>query len=148
MCIRDRLWTVHPKYLDAAGLVALWREALLGRAVLRGETIGYRHHPQLTRFRAQPQPIGALNRYLATIYAEALHRGYNFDRRKVGRARSARRIPETAGQLAFEWAHLLKKLRERQPRRFEELSTVLRPTPHPLFRIVPGPARIWERGVA
>ena len=29
-----RLWTLHPKYLDAQGLVALWREALLARAVL------------------------------------------------------------------------------------------------------------------
>jgi len=24
-----RLWTLHPKYLDARGLVALWREGLL-----------------------------------------------------------------------------------------------------------------------
>ncbi|HZV54530.1 MAG TPA: pyrimidine dimer DNA glycosylase/endonuclease V [Rhodocyclaceae bacterium] len=24
-----RLWTLHPKYLDPKGLVALWREALL-----------------------------------------------------------------------------------------------------------------------
>jgi hypothetical protein len=46
-----RLWTLHPKYLDAAGLVALWREALLARAVLRGRTAGYRHHLQLKRFR-------------------------------------------------------------------------------------------------
>ncbi len=29
-----RLLTVHPKYLDAIGLVALWREALLARAVV------------------------------------------------------------------------------------------------------------------
>ena len=28
-----RLWTLHPKYLDGVGLVALWREALLARAV-------------------------------------------------------------------------------------------------------------------
>jgi hypothetical protein len=47
-----RLWTIHPRYLDSQGLVALWREALLARAVLRGETRGYRHHPQLIRFRA------------------------------------------------------------------------------------------------
>lgn len=38
-----RLWTLHPKYLDAAGLVALWREALLAQKVLRGETKGYKH---------------------------------------------------------------------------------------------------------
>jgi hypothetical protein len=33
-----RLWTLHPKYLDAVGLVALWRGALLAMAVLRGRT--------------------------------------------------------------------------------------------------------------
>jgi len=28
-----RLWTVHPKYLDARGLGAVWREALLALAL-------------------------------------------------------------------------------------------------------------------
>jgi hypothetical protein len=46
-----RLWTLHPRYLDARGLVALWREALLAQKVLQGATRGYRHHPQLARFR-------------------------------------------------------------------------------------------------
>lgn len=31
-----RLWSVHPKYLDARGLVVLWREALRAQAVLPG----------------------------------------------------------------------------------------------------------------
>ena len=143
-----RLWTVHPKYLDPRGLVALWREALLARAVLRGETQGYRSHPQLTRFRDHPQPIRGLNSYLAAVYDEALRRGYRFDRRKLGRERSLHRIPETTGQLAFEWDHLLKKLQQSEPGRFAELSSVTRPAAHPLFRIVPGPVRAWERGAA
>ena len=143
-----RLWTIHPKYLDARGLVALWREALLARAVLRGETLGYRSHPQLTRFRELPRPVPGLNAYLAAVYDEALRRGYCFDRRKLGRARSPRRIPETAGQLAFEWDHLLRKLQQRQPGRFAELSSVTRPAAHPLFRIVRGPVRAWERGAS
>ena len=42
-----RLWSIHPRYLDSMGLVALWREALLAQAVLRGETKGYKFHPQL-----------------------------------------------------------------------------------------------------
>jgi len=140
-----RLWTVHPKYLDSAGLVALWREALLARAVLRGATQGYRHHPQLTRFRSQPNPVGSLNRYLAGVYAEAERRGYAFDRRKLGRARRGRRMAETAGQLAAEWAHLLAKLRRRRPERYRELSALPSPSAHPLFRIVPGPVQPWER---
>lgn len=32
-----RLWTLHPKYLDTKGLVALWREALLAQKVLQGK---------------------------------------------------------------------------------------------------------------
>ena len=43
-----------------AGLVALWREALLVQAVLRGHTVGYRSHPQLARFRAQERPMAAI----------------------------------------------------------------------------------------
>jgi pyrimidine dimer DNA glycosylase len=143
-----RLWTVHPKYLDPVGLVALWREALLARAVLRGETRGYRSHPQLLRFRAHAHPVGALNRYLQAVYGEARRRGYHFDWRKLGRGGPGGRIPESSGQLAFEWGHLLKKLKTRHPARFQELLTVQRPMAHPLFRIVPGPVEGWERGAA
>ena len=46
-----RLWTIHPKYLDVKGLVALWREGLLAQKVLSGKTKGYRNHPQLIRFK-------------------------------------------------------------------------------------------------
>ncbi|MFP5349479.1 MAG: pyrimidine dimer DNA glycosylase/endonuclease V, partial [Gammaproteobacteria bacterium] len=35
-----RLWSLHPRYLDGRGLVALWREALLARKVLAGRTRG------------------------------------------------------------------------------------------------------------
>jgi hypothetical protein len=71
-----RLWSVHPKYLDSRGLVALWREALLAQAVLRGRTNGYVHHPQLQRFRAQPSPLGAIADYLRGVHLEAVRRGY------------------------------------------------------------------------
>ena len=35
-----RLWSLHPRYLDAKGLVALWREGLLAKAVLQGNRYG------------------------------------------------------------------------------------------------------------
>ena len=35
-----RIWSLHPKYLDAKGLVALWRETLLARNVLENKTKG------------------------------------------------------------------------------------------------------------
>ena len=143
-----RLWTLHPKYLDTVGLVALWREALLARTVLRGRTIGYRHHPQLERFRAQPRPVESLNRYLDAVYAESLRRGFSFDRGKLGRPEAGPRIVESSGQLHFEWEHLLAKLLVRNPGRHRRLLLVRRPVPHPLFRLVPGPVRGWERSAS
>ena len=70
-----RLWTIHPHYLDAKGLVALWREALLAQAVLLGRTRGYRHHPQLARFLATPEPAAAVASYLVEVHREAVRRG-------------------------------------------------------------------------
>ena len=66
-----RLWSLHPEYLDARGLVALWREALLARKVLSGGTRGYRSHPQLERFNALPDPVAAIDCYLRHIFEEA-----------------------------------------------------------------------------
>ena len=109
-----RLWTLHPRYLDAAGLVALWREGLLARAVLRGRTRGYRHHPQLERFRSQATPCTAINHYLSAVLAEAVVRGYAFDGRSIRAARGRIAISVSKGQLAHEWQHLLRKLRQRR----------------------------------
>src|SRR5579864_8140209 len=102
-----RLWTIHPRYLDPQGLVALWREALLARAVLRGETVGYRHHPQLERFRGHSAPRTAINAYLVAVFEESQSRGYSFNSKKIGRVRSAVELPATVGQVAHEWRHLL-----------------------------------------
>lgn len=140
-----RLWTIHPRYLDAQGLVALWREALLARAVLRGQTRGYRHHPQLARFRAHPFPRYAINAYLAAIHAEASSRGYSFDARKIGPVRSIRAMPATSGQVSHEWSHLLRKLAARDPRLHRRLRAVRVPLCHPLFKPVKGPLETWER---
>ena len=79
-----RLWTINFKYLDAKGLVALWREALLAKNVLAGLTKGYKNHPQLDRFYAHENAQAAINAYLAEIYAQACARGYKFDAAKVG----------------------------------------------------------------
>ncbi|MGA2330816.1 MAG: pyrimidine dimer DNA glycosylase/endonuclease V [Syntrophales bacterium] len=47
-----RLWSLHPGYVDARGLVALWREGMLARKVLQHQTKGYKNHLQLHRFSA------------------------------------------------------------------------------------------------
>ena len=138
-----RLWTVHPKHLDARGLVALWREGLLARRVLLGRTRGYRHHPQLLRFRAHATPVQAIDGYLWAVYDEACRRGYCFDSSKLGDRLPVARIRETRGQLEYEWKHLRAKVRTRAPRWFAQLEASARA--HPLFRITPGSVRSWER---
>lgn len=140
-----RLWSLHPRYLDPQGLVALWREALLAKAVLRGDTRGYTRHPQLERFKAHGQPRLAINAYLAAIHAEAASRGYAFDRSRIGPLRSVHPIPVTTGQLTFEWLHLQKKLAARNPSLLRRWSGLVMPACHPLFRLRPGPVASWER---
>ena len=140
-----RLWSLHPKYLDPQGLVALWREALLAKAVLRGQTRGYTRHPQLERFRAHPHPRSAINSYLAAVHAEAIHRGYAFDCSKIGPVRTVQPIPVSSGQIACEWLHLQSKLSVRSPAVLAQWSSVLNPTCHPLFRSQAGPVASWER---
>ncbi len=140
-----RLWSLHPKYLDPQGLVALWREALLARAVLRGQTVGYRSHPQLQRFRAHAAPRSAISTYLAGIHAEATVRGYTFDRSKVGPVRQLSSIAVTAGQIAYEWRHLMRKLATRSPALHKRWRGTTAPECHPLLRIRPGVVENWER---
>lgn len=142
---RMRLWTLHPKYLDPQGLVALWREGLLARAVLRGETRGYKHHPQLERFGSHATPRLAINAYLAAIHAESVARGYDFARSKVGPVRHVQPIAVASGQIRHEWSHLLQKLSVRSPALFNQWRDLAEPECHPLFLSCPGPVASWER---
>lgn len=142
-----RLWSLHPSHLDSRGLVALWREALLAQKVLQGLTRGYRHHPQLARFRAHPKPLAAIATYLSAVRDEAVRRGYHFDARKIGTGRSKGRIAVTRGQLAYERGHLLRKLRVRSPKDWAA-QRKLKTRPHPLFLVKPGLVADWERAPA
>lgn len=143
-----RLWSIHPKYLDTKGLLAVWREGLLARKVLAGSTRGYRNHPQLRRFREYGLPLCGIRRYLEGIYLQAKARGYSFDKSKIARGGGVcrRKMRVTSGQLAFEFRHLMVKLKKRDPRKYRELSAVKRISAHPFFRIVPGGSEDWERG--
>jgi hypothetical protein len=140
-----RLWTVHPRYLDPKGLVAAWREALLAQKVLAGATRGYRHHPQLARFQAQDEPVAVVATFLAGIAEEAQRRGYRFDTSRISRRRFRGQLVETDGQLLYEWRHLVAKLRTRAPQLHRQFRGVTMPEAHPLFRVVPGEVREWEK---
>jgi hypothetical protein len=140
-----RLWTIHPRYLDAKGLVALWREALLAQKVLAGGTEGYRNHPQLFRFRSHPAPEAAIAVFLRSILEESRRRGYNFNAGKIAGKKTNRRIRETRGQLLYEWKHLRHKLLHRSRSEYLLTNTIRFPESNPLFEIVRGGVRSWER---
>ncbi|MEO0080728.1 MAG: pyrimidine dimer DNA glycosylase/endonuclease V [candidate division WOR-3 bacterium] len=140
-----RLWSIHPKYLDRTGLVALWREALLAQAVLRGRTRGYRHHPQLERFRKHPRPRLAIAEYLRAVWKEAVRRGYRFDRHKLSPRHRVERIPIATGQVEYEFLLLKQKVRRRDRRWYRMMPRIRTPAVHPLFRVVSGGVADWER---
>jgi len=139
-----RLWSVHPRHLDTKGLLAAWREGLLAQKVLQGQTRGYRHHPQLIRFRAHTDPVGAIAAYLHFVYKESLARGYNFDSTKIAGPGSIVLLPCTRGQLLYEWQHLLEKLRVRSSEKYDAFRDLKEPEASPLFRIVEGDVALWE----
>ena len=140
-----RLWSVHPQYLDVKGLVALWREGLLARKVLHGETRGYTNHPQLERFQGTGKPKEYIDLYLHHVVDEADRRGYNFNRTKLGARASLGPLTVQRGQFQFEREHLHRKLEARDPERARVQESLKEPAPHPLFVITKGPIASWER---
>jgi hypothetical protein len=139
-----RLWSIHPKYLDAKGLVALWREGLLAQKVLKGETRGYRNHPQLDRFKKTGDPIATIGKYLYHIHEESLKRDYNFNQNKISSNRSKMKIDVNSGQVEFERKHLLEKLRSRDLTFYLKIRVLTELNVHPVFRVVTGNIADWE----
>lgn len=140
-----RLWSIHPRYLDAKGLVAVWREGLLAKKVLEGKTKGYKNHPQLIRFRATKDPLQAICAYLYFIWLEAERRGYRFDISKISPVEAWGLLSVTTGQLEFEFSHLLGKLFSRDKQQWALLRNVQSIQPHPIFKVIPGPVEQWEK---
>ena len=143
-----RLWSIHPRYLDRIGLVAVWREGLLAKRVLEGKTKGYRNHPQLLRFKGYRKPVDLIDAYLFQVYLEAERRGYSFDRSKIRIVKMRGALAVTRGQLEYEFVRLLKKLEARDEKKFEELKGVDPKTiePNPVFEVVDGEVENWEIG--
>lgn len=140
-----RLWSLHPKYLDAKGLVAVWREGLLARKVIEGKTKGYTKHPQLMRFRQHPYPDVAIDYYLKRVFFEAAKRGYRFDENKINtNPISIEKILTSRGQVDYEWKHLLNKLKYRDRFLYHRLKKITKVEAHPLFKIIAGKVEDWE----
>ncbi len=142
-----RIWSLHPRYLDSQGLVALWREGLLAQKVLGGHTKGYKNHPQLVRFKEHANPMAAIAVYLREVYREACRRSFHFDSEKIFIVKGRlSKIMLTQGQLAFETEHLCKKLQKRNPKQCEIVCAIGKLKPHPLFKMIRGKSAVWEKG--
>lgn len=139
-----RIWSLHPQYLDTKGLVALWRETLLAKHVLEEKTKGYKNHPQLHRFKTYDRPLDAINNYLADVHAEATKRGYNFDESKFRASSAQVEIKVSKGQIEYELKHLLKKLKTRDRKKYDEVKTITRIKTHRIFKVVKGDVEWWE----
>jgi hypothetical protein len=145
-----RLWTIHPSYLDAVGLVAAWREGLLARKVLEGGTLGYVHHPQLLRFKGCADPRRSILKYLHELLIEARARAYSFDESKIGGFDPgyAERIAVNDAQIRYELELLKWKLAGRSPGDLGRLPAgggAIRL--NGAFSERPGPIEAWERVV-
>lgn len=139
-----RIWSLHPKYLDTKGLVALWRETLLAKKVLKGETVGYKNHPQLFRFKKSKNPINAINQYLSEVYFEAKTRNYNFNKDKIDWDFKTIQLTVNKGQIDYEFKHLMKKLFVRDIEKYNILLKEETIESHSLFAIIQGKIEDWE----
>lgn len=139
-----RLWSLHPVYLDRRGLKTLWREGLLARAVLHGNTKEYVGHPQLIRFKQHPDPLKAIDYYLEIVADEAKNRNYSFDTSKITNGHAVLPITVTTGQVNHEMEHLSSELKVRDTSRYNRLSTS-RIKIHPLFKRLIGRVEQWEK---
>lgn len=143
-----RLWSLHPTYLDSKGLVACWRETLLAKKVLEGDTKGYKNHSQLIRFKKHPYPIKMIQLYLDEIWSESLKRGYYFNEDKIGfiKPGTYNKIPVTIGQVEYEFEHLQRKLWNRDDNKYfdNKVSMLSEIKINDIFEIVDGDIEPWE----
>lgn len=143
-----RLWSIHPKYLDAQGISGQWREALLAQKVLQGRTKGWRNHPQLIRFKEHRNYMDAIGYYLLKIYEESVNRNYIFNKNKIIKTNvNPAKIQITSNQIEYEYKLLMERLKKRSPIKYNEnLGKDVIIFSHPLFVIVEGDIELWETG--
>ena len=117
----------------------------MAQKVLLGKTKGYKNHPQLIRFMDTINPVGAIATYLRHVADEADKRAFRFDRGKITNKSLRGKLPVTNGQLDYEFAHLLSKLKERSPDLFRQFKENMKIEPHPMFKKVSGDREGWEK---
>ena len=129
-------------------LVALWRETLLAKNVLLGNTKWYKSHSQLERFKKQKfESIIFLDTYLRNIYLEACERWYNFDSSKFWSQFTVKKIQVTNWQIEYERNHLISKLKKRDEKKYKELikKSSKEVRINNIFEVVDWEVENWER---
>lgn len=140
-----RLWSIHPKYLDTKGLLAVWREGLLAKKVLEGKTKGYKNHPQLQRFKKFKDSLSAVNAYLYQVFLEAKKRSYRFNIEKIEPIILKEKISVNSDQIEYEFNHLLKKLKIRDKKIYEKIKDIQKIEINPVFKLKKGKVEEWEK---
>lgn len=150
-----RMWSISPKYLDKAGLGGCWRETLLAKKVLEGNTRGYKNHSQLIRFKSTNNPLFYINKYLHEISNEAnLNRGYKYNKYKIDYNLINKydsefsKINVTTGQINYELQHIMRKLKNRDITKYLELINIVNNGEIEvvsIFNVVPGDIEPWEK---
>jgi hypothetical protein len=145
-----RIWTIHPRYLDAVGLVAAWREGLLAQKVLYGNTKGYTNHPQLIRFKNSKNQRMLIGNYLYVLYLEAKKRNYNFDSTKIlsYKKTTSDRIRVTSKQIEYEFELLKWKLKKRNKAQYKLIKNETKPEVNEVFISIDGEIEKWEKPIA
>ncbi|MCW6161109.1 MAG: pyrimidine dimer DNA glycosylase/endonuclease V [Candidatus Micrarchaeales archaeon] len=142
-----RIWSIKLEWLDSIGLVALWRESLLARAVLEGKTVGYVNHPQLERFKGSKNPLASIETYLYRVLEEAKRRRFGFDSEKIRYSIVDKgiKIPVSQGQLDYELEPLKFKLKNRSQEYYNRIADIKKGVPNQIFFSHPGKIESWEK---
>lgn len=128
------LWSIHPKYLDKLGLIALWREGLLAQKALSVPSTQYIRHSELERFKNNENPLKAIGSYLCYVAAEGAKRGYNFTHERIVYPNfDDYLIIINDDTLNLEVKNLKNKLKLRDKTKFKELTEMSKIESNPAF---------------
>ena len=63
----------------------------------------------------------------------------------MSRRDQVEKIAVTKGQVAYEWEHFLKKMKQRSPEIYRTARIISKPDRHPLFRLKAREKEAWEK---
>lgn len=140
-----RIWSIHPSYLDSAGINGCWRESLLAQKILNGHNFSYKNHSQMKRFYSDRESLLAIGTYLYYIYLESVKRNYNYDFNKILYFNNNYKMQVTENQLLYEFNLLQWKLKKRNYKKYLENKNIKEIFPNNIFDVKEGQIESWEK---